>query len=53
MTMAPLCSLRADLDAARKDVAARPVVDFRHIRELARLTEQVGQIAARRLARGG
>ena len=48
--MAPLLDLKADLDVVRKNAAARPVVDFRYIRELARLTELAGAIAARRLA---
>lgn len=49
--MGALLHLKADLAAARRAAAARPVADLRHIREFARLAEQVGRIAARRLSK--
>ena len=48
--MPPLLNLRADLHAARRAAAARPVVDLKQVRELNRLADQVGAIASRRLA---
>ena len=51
--MAPLHLLRAELLAARKAAAACPVVDLKQVRELNRLANQVGAIAARRLVKGG
>ena len=46
---APLFTLRADLHAARRVAAARPIVDLKQVRELNRLADQVSAIAARRL----
>ena len=51
--MMALLDLQADLIAARRAAAGRPVADLALIRQYVDLAEKVGQIAARRLVRGG